>query len=89
MNYENEIIKFYPIESIKVPFKLSVKEIIKQFFVQTMLIGDEKGNLDLSFDLFIPIIENFMKNTYGLSEPLTIGEMTKLYSCYSEKTYLN
>ncbi len=89
MNYENEIIKFYPIEAIKVPFKLSVKEIIKQFFVQTMLIGDEKGNLDLSFDLFIPIIENFMKNAYGLSEPLTIGEMTKLYSCYSDKTYLN
>ncbi len=48
MNYENEIIKFYPIEAIKVPFKLSVKEIIKQFFVQTMLIGDEKGNLVLN-----------------------------------------
>jgi len=83
-------IEFYPIKNVDIPFQKSINEIVKEFLSFKLVVPDL--NYDLTqyqtFKEFYTEILYFISENYGEpSKPLTVGEISNLFACYSSLNY--
>ncbi len=79
-------IEFYPIKNVDVPFQKSINEIVKEFLSFKRVIPDLYNDLTQyqTFKEFYTEILYFIAEHYGEpSKPLTVGEISNLFACYS------